>query len=214
MSTKGLDLCFDELSLEAKELYLGDEVQYLDRAPSAIEFLRNWVCPNKPVIIKNAIDHWPALQRWEQHSYLRDKIGNKEVTVTATPNGYADAVHQNKFIMPEEKTMTMNSFLDIMETPENYNGVYYVQKQNSNFTAEFSEIIDDAEKEIPWASEALGKCPDAVNFWMGDGRAVTSMHKDHYENLYCVVSGQKHFILHPPTDLPFIPYGFQFIYST
>lgn len=33
------------------------------------------------------------------------------------------------------------------------------------------------------------------------------MHKDHYENLYCVVSGEKHFILLPPTDRPFIPYG-------
>lgn len=32
------------------------------------------------------------------------------------------------------------------------------------------------------------------------------MHKDHYENIYCVVSGEKEFILHPPTDLPWIPY--------
>lgn len=33
------------------------------------------------------------------------------------------------------------------------------------------------------------------------------MHKDHYENLYCVISGEKKFILLPPTDRPFIPYG-------
>lgn len=33
------------------------------------------------------------------------------------------------------------------------------------------------------------------------------MHKDHYENIYCVVSGYKDFILHPPTDLAWIPYG-------
>lgn len=32
------------------------------------------------------------------------------------------------------------------------------------------------------------------------------MHKDSYENIYCVVSGEKNFILHPPTDLPWIPY--------
>ncbi|KAK2892322.1 hypothetical protein Q8A73_017987 [Channa argus] len=52
-----------------------------------------------------------------------------------------------------------------------------------------------------------GKCPDAVNFWLGEAKAITSMHKDHYENLYCVVSGEKTFILLPPTDRPFIPYG-------
>ena len=33
------------------------------------------------------------------------------------------------------------------------------------------------------------------------------MHKDPYENIYCVVSGWKEFILHPPTDLPWIPYA-------
>jgi len=32
------------------------------------------------------------------------------------------------------------------------------------------------------------------------------VHKDSYENIYCVVSGEKNFILHPPTDLPWIPY--------
>lgn len=57
-----------------------------------------------------------------------------------------------------------------------------------------------------WATEALGAKPDAVNFWMGNSDAVTSMHKDHYENLYAVVRGEKTFILHPPTDLPNIPY--------
>ena len=36
---------------------------------------------------------------------------------------------------------------------------------------------------------------------------ISSVHRDHYENLYCVVSGEKTFILHPPTDLPYIPYG-------
>lgn len=37
--------------------------------------------------------------------------------------------------------------------------------------------------------------------------ALFSVHKDHYENLYCVISGQKDFILLPPTERPFIPYG-------
>lgn len=36
---------------------------------------------------------------------------------------------------------------------------------------------------------------------------MLAVHKDPYENLYCVVSGEKHFLLHPPSDRPFIPYG-------
>lgn len=41
---------------------------------------------------------------------------------------------------------------------------------------------------------------------MGNSDATTSMHKDHYENLYAVINGQKTFILHPPTDILHIPY--------
>lgn len=32
------------------------------------------------------------------------------------------------------------------------------------------------------------------------------MHKDPYENIYCVIDGYKDFILIPPTYLPFVPY--------
>eukprot|EP01119_Soliformovum_irregulare_P002086 TRINITY_DN1215_c0_g1_i2.p1 TRINITY_DN1215_c0_g1~~TRINITY_DN1215_c0_g1_i2.p1 ORF type:complete len:171 (+),score=49.43 TRINITY_DN1215_c0_g1_i2:509-1021(+) len=55
--------------------------------------------------------------------------------------------------------------------------------------------------------------PDAVNFWMGDDRAISSTHKDHYENIYVVVAGEKHFTLLPPTDL-FCLYEKQVIAAT
>ena len=60
--------------------------------------------------------------------------------------------------------------------------------------------------DIPWATEAFGKQPDAVNFWMGNQYSITSFHKDHYENLYAVITGSKTFILLPPTDLPCLTY--------
>jgi jumonji domain-containing protein 7 len=59
---------------------------------------------------------------------------------------------------------------------------------------------DDAEPHLAWASEAMGGPPEAVNMWVGDERAVTSLHKDHYENIYVVVAGAKHFTLLPPAD--------------
>ena len=35
---------------------------------------------------------------------------------------------------------------------------------------------------------------------------IFPVHKDPYENIYCVIDGYKDFILIPPTDLPFVPY--------
>ncbi|XP_050692234.1 bifunctional peptidase and (3S)-lysyl hydroxylase Jmjd7-like [Eriocheir sinensis] len=193
------------LSTEAQELYLNSRVPVLAAAPLPLPFFREWVAANKPVVVQGVTKRWPALTRWT-HDYLRDRLGHKEVSVAVTPNGYADAPCDGFFVMPEERTMKFGQFLDIMENPESQPGVFYIQKQNSNFTEEFSEILGDAATEVPWFSEALGKTPDAVNFWMGDGRAVTSMHKDHYENIYCVISGYKDFILLPPSDAPWVPY--------
>ncbi|KAI3506163.1 hypothetical protein L1887_28519 [Cichorium endivia] len=42
---------------------------------------------------------------------------------------------------------------------------------------------------------------EAVNLWIGNDLSETSFHKDHYENLNVVVSGEKHFLLLPLTDV-------------
>ena len=107
--------------------------------------------------------------------------------------------------MPLEESMTWTQFLDIMQHPERHKGIYYIQRQNSNLSEEMSELLDDVE-ELQWAKEAFGRAPDAVNFWMGDERAVTATHKDPYENIYAVVKGYKDIILYPPTDLPWLPH--------
>ena len=57
---------------------------------------------------------------------------------------------------------------------------------------------------FPWAEEAFGTTVDAINLWMGNERAVSSMHKDHYENLFYVASGEKIFTICPPAESPFL----------
>jgi len=69
--------------------------------------------------------------------------------------------------------MPMNQFLKSLENPV-VNRVHYIQTQNSNLTKEFAELIADSADEIEWASTLFGTKPDAVNFWMGDERAITS----------------------------------------
>jgi len=72
-------------------------------------------------------------------------------------------------------------------------------------TKEFPELLSDLD-DLSWAREAFGAAPNASNIWIGDSRSVTSLHKDPFENIYCVVSGYKDFLLFPPTDRPWLPY--------
>ena len=62
---------FEQLSNEARELYLDNKVPVIPRPPRALDFLRDWVMPNKPVVFKNALSHWKALELWKDHKYLR-----------------------------------------------------------------------------------------------------------------------------------------------
>ncbi|XP_032965086.1 cytosolic phospholipase A2 beta isoform X2 [Rhinolophus ferrumequinum] len=194
-----------EFPAAARELSVPLAVPYLDEPPTPLHFYRDWVCPNRPCVIRNALRHWPALQKWSL-PYLRATVGSTEVSVAITPDGYADAVRADRFVMPAERRLSLSCVLDVLEGRAQHPGVLYVQKQCSNLPTELPQLLPDLEPHVPWASEALGKMPDAVNFWLGEAAAVTSLHKDHYENLYCVVSGEKHFLLHPPSDRPFIPY--------
>ncbi|KAF2367016.1 JmjC domain [Trinorchestia longiramus] len=197
------------LRSEAEALYVSRSVEVVDEVPSVLQLSRDYVCANKPLLIRGAVAHWPAITKWNC-SYFRDRVGDASVSVSVTPSGYADAPNDGYFVLPEERQLPFREFLSVMETPHSQHGVWYVQKQNSNLTEEFSALLGDLEpgdgRHVSWFSEALGKRPDAVNFWMGDGRAVTSMHKDPYENIYCVISGYKDFLLLPPSDAPWVPY--------
>ncbi|XP_050307019.1 bifunctional peptidase and (3S)-lysyl hydroxylase Jmjd7 isoform X2 [Anthonomus grandis grandis] len=180
----------------------------LTKGSWSFKFFKEYVSKNSPVLIKGGANELPAIKKWNS-DYFREKYPDKLVTVTLTPNGYADGIarHQNEdnFFLPEEVQMPFSDFLTILdEKRPNY--VSYIQQQNSNLTEHYPELLLDVNSEFQWASVAFGNKPDAINFWMGDQRAVTSMHKDPYENIYCVIDGFKDFILIPPCDLPYVPY--------
>ncbi|KAJ3479826.1 hypothetical protein NLI96_g8785 [Meripilus lineatus] len=133
------------------------------------------------------------------------------------------------FVEPLTSPMTMKQFLATLASggtsasadPE----VHYLQSQNGNLfcstsseDSEFESFLGDIPKDLPWCTEVLGRQsstfaelrftmyhnsgapPDAVNLWIGDGRSVTSIHSDPYENVYCVIRGSKTFTLLPPTE--------------
>lgn len=161
------------------ELYLQNKVAEINCTKiTPLTFYREYVSKNIPLIIKGAVKHWPGISKWSI-PYLHEVFGDENVSVAVTPNGYADAIarkddtREEFFVMPEERLLTMSEFLNTLENAKK-DSVFYIQKQNSNFINSFRKLWSDAEIEISWATQAFGKQPDAVNFWMGDERAVTS----------------------------------------
>lgn len=140
----------------------------------------------------------PALSTAQEASSRRAAPEIRE----AADGGAAAGRRRQWFVTPHERTMPFADFVRQLAVrgATSAEGVPYAQPQNGSLHTEYAALAGDVEGELPWASEALGCRPEAVNFWMGDERAVTSFHKDHYENLYAVVAGAKRFTLLPPGD--------------
>ncbi|EFC44270.1 predicted protein, partial [Naegleria gruberi] len=187
-----------------------------------LNFVHHYISANKPVIFRNALEGWPASEKWNVE-YLKQVLSDKEISVACTPNGKADAVHEGKFIKPMEVKMKFNQFMQFMtnkrrfnnlpdKEEEEFNGmnswntIFYAQHQNSSLTKEFQELMQDVPEQLGFAVRAFNNLPDAVNLWIGDGQSTSSLHKDPYENIYCVLAGKKIFTLYPPTDVVNVPY--------
>eukprot|EP01084_Bolivina_argentea_P110391 197134_1 len=107
--------CFDELITNSASLYLDTQIPILSKPPSSLQFYRDYVSWNRPCIIKHAFDHWPATYLWS-NNYLRKTMNDKIITVSATPNGFADAVYDNKyFVLPQQRLMKFSHFVDHLE---------------------------------------------------------------------------------------------------
>ena len=52
------------------ELYIGRHIQELKHVPEPLEFYRNYVSMNQPVVMRGAVRHWPAVRLWTIE-YLR-----------------------------------------------------------------------------------------------------------------------------------------------
>jgi peptidyl-lysine (3S)-dioxygenase / protease len=92
---------------------------------------------------------------------FRDKVGDQLVTVAATPNGWADAVSDDRqyFMLPEEKKMHFSDFLDHLEDEdESTSPVLYMQQQNSNLTGEMSCLLGDVPEDIEGFWTETGRC--------------------------------------------------------
>ncbi|KAF2073418.1 hypothetical protein CYY_005266 [Polysphondylium violaceum] len=205
---------FSTLYEEAKDFYIVENIERITK-PTAIEFYREYVAQNRPVIITGVLDDIDAFKKWSTE-YLRETLKDVEVTVAFTPDGFADAVKpidptdpssQLVFVKPLEKKMKFQDYIALLENKDNkqqQDRIGYIQYQNDSFQIEYSPLWKDVNhnKIVDFAVEALGIDVDAINFWMGEDRSVSSLHKDSYENLYAVIRGTKTFHLLPPIDYP------------
>ena len=179
-------------------------------APALAALLRQCITAKVPAVLTGCVAHWPALRRWDD-VYLRRVLSDAPVHVAQTPDGLADAIAtlpsgERVFAKPFETVMPFSIFACELCSPlmdkdgVQRRPVLYASHQNSSLSDEYRPLWDDLDLSLEWADEAFGKKPAAVNFWMGEDAARTSVHADLFDNLYVVVRGEKCFTLLPPQE--------------
>lgn len=183
-------------------------IDELHEDPSPLEFMR-YVSQNRPFVVRRGASDFLASKKWNV-DYLISIMGSQDVNVAITPHGNADSVldlgdGRMAFVKPFETQEPFSDVLRRIQEQESMGEAFdgptrYAQTQNDNLRNEYMALFADVPQSIPFARIALQKPPDAINFWLGNSKSVTALHKDNYENVYVQICGRKHFVLLPPVD--------------
>lgn len=143
-------------------------------APSGTDFYHNFIHKRQPVIIRGGANHWPAVQLWQNESYLTSHFGSSIFTVEYRKK------FKNEF--PVRKLLTLNEFLKIYKSEEVY--------LDSAFPPNASMLNDVLLPSLLNCHE-ISSTIDSVNLLFNSGSANSAFHHDGYENILTLISGTK-----------------------
>jgi len=145
-----------------------------------------------------------TLREFQEHLRTQSKYPTKDKT--EIQNRVFDLVGKDKTVNKEGASSDSVPYLD---------GVVYYSHQNDCLRQQLEPLWNASSNggtntrifptNFDWAQQAFEAAePEAINLWVGNEHAVSSMHKDPYENLFYVLSGEKVFTVCPPSDAPFL----------
>ena len=160
---------------------------------SEAEFKRDFVNQNIPVLIKGAIRHWPAVEKWTDKQYLKDRAGDNDVNLY--PNLYfSDAATMKATAIPQK----FSTALDRLHLEDD--GVIFlpfrVEAQNSKFTDLKDDIPGVKFLETPKAPLFYPRARAFMYRGAGSGWHTHTVD----ETLMCQIWGIKRVALLPTDD--------------
>lgn len=151
-------------------------------------FLHEFYAPARPVVIKGAMEGWPALSRWTP-DYLASAIGNAPVEFQGGRAGAADyelVKDRHRMRAP------FRQFIDLVR--DGGNDAYITAYNNAANDAAFAPL----QRDLGHLDQYLTRAPGML--WIGGAGTFTPLHFDLTNNLLAQVTGTKRVHLIPPSQ--------------
>ena len=155
------------------------------------EFIKNYVKPQKPVVIENLIEDWPAFEKWNL-DYIKQLAGEKVVPL------YDDRpiTSEYKFNEPHAK-MKMADYIDLLKSkPTNYRiFLYHLMKE-----------VPALQKDFKFPDVGLRMIKQLPMLFFGGKNSKVFMHYDiDFANiLHFHFHGKKQCIIYPPSESKYL----------
>ena len=105
-----------------------DQVERIER-PNRDTFYKDYVLPNKPVIISGAINEWKAISLWSV-DYFKSIAGNTNIDVEVSPNRIFPPIHEQSMKrLDDYKSMTFGQYIDRITSESLVAEGYYFAQQ-------------------------------------------------------------------------------------
>lgn len=161
-----------------------------------------------PLIIPGTFTHWPALERWQDPTYLlAHTLGGRRLVPVEIGKSYTDSDWS-------QRVMPMREFMQTYLLPSNPSEIGYLAQHDlfAQIPALRNDIAipDYCFTEPPAADSAVRKTAGLkdvakleepmLNAWLGPRGTKTPLHTDPYHNVLCQVVGYKYVRLYPPDE--------------
>ena len=159
--------------------------------PSPEEFEARYVKPSRPVILRGAIDEWPAMKRWSIAQF-KERFGERRVPAVRTRGG---TMYTEEGGLHYEK-VRFADYCDLLDG-ERASDLYMLFRVHE----QLPELMDDVIRP--------DYCRDAgwyrSRFWFAARDTKGPFHRDMPENLYAQISGRKQFLLVDKRQTRYVP---------
>lgn len=159
------------------------------------KFYEKYYLENLPVILRGAIDHWPA-RHWTPES-LRERVGHAPVEVQFGREA-DDRFEENR--AKYTRDMMFDEYVDLVLATKSSNDFYMAASNSAKSRPSMVHLCDDfADVMDGYFDQSVMTKQSYI--WLGPKGTFTPLHHDLTNNFFAQVYGRKRIWLIPPLQV-------------